>query len=216
MVLPNYVPAWYCDLAPDPPQEPGIRVGWTGSLLTHPDDLDATSGAVQPVLDRHLAANPWFHVVGTGKGVRTALGLTDEPSSTGWLPLEEYPGAMAEIDVGIVPLAGHRFNEAKSWLKGLEFAALGVPFVATPTTEYRELHDTYRLGYLASDRDEWEALLDHLVANPAARMHAGEQGRATVREHLTVEKNAYRWMEAWALALEHSKRRTDRDVGVRP
>ena len=38
--------------------------------------------------------------------------------------------AIDNITVGMVPLALTPFNQAKSYIKGLEFAARGVPFVA--------------------------------------------------------------------------------------
>jgi hypothetical protein len=41
------------------------------------------------------------------------------------------------IHVGLVPLTRGPFNEAKSYLKGLEYAAAGIPFIATPTEEYQ-------------------------------------------------------------------------------
>jgi glycosyltransferase involved in cell wall biosynthesis len=201
VVLPNYVPARYCDLEP-PVRAMGTVVGWTGSVATHPGDLEVTGGAVQRVLDETDAR---FHVVGTGAGVVQRLGLDEEPSSTGWVPLDTYPVEMAQIDVGIVPLAPHPFNEAKSWLKGLEFAALGVPFVATPTSQYQALHGQYGLGELAATPVEWGLHLRRLLAWPVLRCEEAERGRDMVRANLTVEANAWRWEEAWAQAVENAK-----------
>lgn len=208
-VLPNYVPEKYLTREPGPYTAenltPVLRtaLGWTGSVATHPDDLEATGGVLQGVLDDTGAA---FHVVGTGKGVADGLGLSDLPSSTGWLPIEAYPEAIRQIDVGIVPLAAHPFNEAKSWLKGLEFASLGVPFVATPTGPYESLFYDHGLGFLARTPDDWQAMTKRLLTDDTFR--AEEAARH--REHaaaLTVERNAWRWTEAWAQALANRKAR---------
>ena len=51
--------------------------------------------------------------------------LAEAPTATGWVELDEWPDAFGALDVGIVPLAPNRFNEAKSSLKMLEMAAVG-------------------------------------------------------------------------------------------
>lgn len=208
-VLPNYVPEKYLTREAGPYTDTNLErltgtvLGWTGSVATHPDDLEATGGALQRALDDTGAK---FHVVGTGVKVRAGLGLRREPSATGWLPIEAYPEAIRQIDVGVVPLAAHPFNEAKSWLKGLEFASLGVPFVAAPTGPYRDLFYRHGLGFLAHDPDEWHTLTRRLLADPVFM----EEESIRHREHaaeLTAERNAWRWMDAWAQALDNRKRR---------
>ena len=61
---------------------------------------------------------------------------------TGMIEQELFHAQVAQLDTGIVPLQRSRFNEAKSNLKGLEYAALGVPFVASPTAEYERLAES--------------------------------------------------------------------------
>src|SRR5205085_863761 len=48
----------------------------------------------------------------------------------GMTPTTEYPTLFSGIDIGIVPLADVPFNHAKSRIKGMEYAAAGVPFAA--------------------------------------------------------------------------------------
>ena len=45
---------------------------------------------------------------------------------------ENYP-KMFTFDVGVVPLQQNLFNDCKSWIKGIEYAAAGIPFVVTHT-----------------------------------------------------------------------------------
>jgi glycosyltransferase involved in cell wall biosynthesis len=208
-VLPNYVPEKYLTREPGPYTDEhlerltGTVAGWTGSIVTHPDDLEATAGGIPDALEETGAK---FHVVGTGVGVSEALGLRRPVSATGWLPIEAYPEAIRQLDVGIVPLASHQFNQAKSWLKGLEFASLGVPFVATPTGPYVELHEQHGLGFLAEGRDGWRELTHQLLADHVLREEESIRHRE-IAAGLTVEANAWRWMEAWeqALANRHGR-----------
>ena len=136
-------------------------------------------------------------MVGTGIGVgrKTGLGSDDGIVTTGWVPLAEYPLRMAEIDVGVVPLEPTAFNHAKSWLKGLEFAALGVPFVASPTDPYQDLCHSFGLGILADGRKDWTRKLRIVVQE---RQQLGDDARNTVDiNDLTIERRYESWLNAW-------------------
>lgn len=206
-VLPNCVPEAYTTLEPGAytdtylERPEGLLVGWTGSIVTHPDDLEATGGGAAEAI---RATGAKFHVVGTGKGVKDALELDDEPTSTGWLPIEAYPEAMLAFDVGIVPLAAHNFNEAKSWLKGLEMASLGVPFVASPTGEYRKLSDA-GIGWIAQSPAEWRFLVEQLIRDRPHREALALAWRAQVAADHTYERNAWKWWAAWEMAAENRR-----------
>lgn len=198
VVLPNYVP------------EAFLRVdhydskifGWPGAIHSHPDDLQVVGSAVA----RLVREGRLFKVIGPGDGVREALGLDAEPVAAGVVPMELWSEAIAQLGVGVAPLADTQFNAGKSWLKGLELAAVGVPCVMSPRDEYRSLHKL-GVGLLAERPKDWYRELKRLLDNPGLRETLGERGRAVATE-LTVEGNAWRWLEAWTEASrrEHSVR----------
>lgn len=187
-VLPNCVPARYLKIEAD--KGDPVTVGWSGSLDTHPGDLEQTGGA--------LADHRW-RIIGTGKGAKKALRLRDHPETTGWLPLVDYPRALATLDVGVVPLAMTPFNEAKSYLKGLELAALGVAFVASPTGPYTELHHM-GAGLLAVSPQGWKDQVGRLARDAGYRAEVAAQGRE-VAEKSTIEEHAQRWWQAYQWAV---------------
>lgn len=192
-VLPNLVPERYLSITAAP--HDGVVVGWGGSVNTHPDDLETTEGAVAAAV---VDTDARFHVVGTGVGVRTALGLADEPTATGWVELADWPHALAALDVGIVPLADSRFDEAKSALKMLEMAAVGVPSVVSPTPDNVRMYK-HGLGLLAFTPAEWEQQVSRLIRNETERLALAEHGRE-VMARFTYERHAERWLDAWAQA----------------
>lgn len=200
-VLPNLVPERYLSI--EAPPHDGTVVGWGGSVATHVGDLESTGGGVARAVAESGAR---FHVIGTGVRVAKALGLADEPTATGWVELEAWPAALAALDVGIVPLASGRFSDAKSWLKGLEYASVGVPFVASPTPDYVRLN-AQGAGVLASHPAEWERGVRALVESEDLRADLAGLGREAA-SRLTYEQHGERWLDAWASALEH--RRSDR------
>jgi glycosyltransferase involved in cell wall biosynthesis len=191
LLLPNLVPEHYLKIASR--REP-TTMGWTGTLRTHPEDLQATGGSVAWILEQ----NPdWrFSVIGDGEGVQAALKLPTEPSSThGWIPFTEYAYKMARFAIGIVPLQLSEFNESKSCLKAMEFASLGIPVVMSPIPDNKRLH-AMGIGRLAKDPGRWRRELARLIDSPELCNEMSESGRA-IMESLTYEQHCGRWHDAW-------------------
>ena len=199
-VLPNFVPRDYLAQRVPAPQR---VVGWSGSIETHPGDLDVTRGAVARAVKKTEAT---FCVVGTGAGVRNALALPEPPRASGWVQIGRYPSALSELDVMIVPLKPIAFNEAKSWLKGLEAAAVGSLVVASSTEPYRALE---RLGLcqIAETPKEWERKLRTAIEASDDRWALAERSRSIIIENrLTIEDRAVEWIDAWETALANRRR----------
>lgn len=199
-VVPNCVPSWYLGVTPDP--HDGVVVGWTGTVQTHPTDLQETGGAVARAC---RATGAGIGVVGTGIGVGRALGF-HQPNlpGPGWLELDQYPLAMAEFDIGIVPLDDIVFNRAKSALKLMEFAALGVAVVASPTPDNERLA-TQGAGILAGRPREWEREVRRLIEDVDHRCEVARRGRDAMAQH-TIEGNADRWLAAWSAPMNARRR----------
>jgi glycosyltransferase involved in cell wall biosynthesis len=185
ILLENCIPESYLAI----PDQHDDVVGWAGTLSVHRNDLKVVGGGVH----RALSNSTWaFRVVGESAGVGGELGLSADPEQTGWLPVEEYPAHVARLGIGIAPLEDNLFNRAKSWLKPLEYAALGVPFVATSLPEYERLG----VGLLASSPRQWKGLLSALLNDPVMRDDLRLAGRACARKW-TFEENATKWAEIW-------------------
>ena len=199
VVLPNLVPERYLSIRPV--DRLPASFGWTGTVDTHPRDLQEAADGLQRVLD----ATAWgFHVVGTGKGVRDALGLSEAVTASGWVPFDEYPHEMARITVGIVPLADTVFNRGKSALKMSEMAALCVPVVASPTPDNVRLNKL-GIGRIANSPGQWRKHLRALAMNPGYREDMGQHGREVMAGQ-TYERLAERWWDAWATTLANGSR----------
>ena len=205
-VLPNFVPQEYLTLEVNPEApwamfEDRVIVGWTGNPATHPGDLETTQRAVVHAVRQ---TDSVFFAVGS---VETGRILGFDPEESAYCPpvvLEKYPCTVKGLDVGIVPLRLTQFNEAKSWLKGLEYAALGVPFIASPTGEYLRLFKK-GAGLIAKNPAEWQRRLASLLANEPYREEVARRGFEAVSE-MTYEKNAHRWADAWTKAVDNYKK----------
>lgn len=179
-----------------------LGVGWTGTVAYHRDDLQATHGGVAAAVQEQKAT---FHVIGRSELAKENLNLQVEPEVVPWQTMDRYPHEIARLDIGIAPLADTVFNRSKSWLKPLEYAACGVPAVMSPTAEYARLHNDHGIGVLAGWRSrEWKRETTRLLTDHCYRNELAERGRETVRDHLTIQLNAWRWAEAWASVLKPS------------
>jgi hypothetical protein len=190
-VLPNYLPDMYYGL----PRTDSDVLGWPGSLHSHPNDPEVVGGAVARLLDEGAE----FVMRGDSTGAGRAFGLPADPVG-GAVPIEEWPAAVAELGVGIAPLADTKFNAAKSWLKPLEMSACGVPWVASPRAEYRRLH-AMGAGVLADRPRVWYRELKRLRESAGLRQELSLAGRV-VAEELRLRDHAWRWAEAWTRAVE--------------
>jgi glycosyltransferase involved in cell wall biosynthesis len=194
-VIPNYVPARYLEI---PHTGDGNTIGWAGNLHYHPHDLGACGRAVLHVLD----SEPGTRFLGIGdERIATALAIPDDTAiHQPFVPLEEYPRMLAKLDVGIVPLEDTAFNQAKSCLKMLEYAACGAYPVVTPTPDNLRLHNTYGLGSTARKPKEWQRVIARTLHDKDAMHAAAQQARTVIAEHLTYERNSQQWLDAWRQA----------------
>jgi hypothetical protein len=100
-----------------------------------------------------------------------------------FVPWSELPASLGSIDVNLAPLdLSRRFNRAKSEVKYLEAAALGIPTVASPSPAFSCASDGGRTAWLAETEEEWEGALARLVADRAAAAQLGEAARRDVRQ----------------------------------
>jgi glycosyltransferase involved in cell wall biosynthesis len=168
-----------------------VRVGYVGELFWRRGDLEV----LRPMIRKWLEANPDVEFVAAGDpGVHDFLGVpvgqrvSVGPTQFWWFDL---PDITATMDIGLVPLARNRLNEGKSHLKGLEYNACGVPFIASPSESYRWFADG-RNGFLAANHGDWVDCLDELVSSSELRRVMGEHGRM-VAEQSSVKERAREW-----------------------
>lgn len=182
------------------------RIGWLGVMNRRVDDLEV----LRPWLRDWLLENPDVEFVAAGDpSVHDFLGVPDSQRvSTAQLPfslvprnqadlrlLRELPAIVACMDIGLVPLAPGRFNEGKSHLKGMEYAACGIPCVASASESYAGwwLSDGVG-GVCASTEGEWRAALDVLVGDALLRRGLGRAARQKASEH-SCQEHVTEWQD---------------------
>lgn len=78
------------------------------------------------------------------------------------------------------------FTDAKSEIKWMEAAMLGIPSVVTDTATHRRVIEDGRTGFLASDTDGFVDALDRLVSDHGLRARVGAAARDRVLTDYTL------------------------------
>ena len=120
-------------------------------------------------------------------------------------PLVQYrelADHVATFDVGIAPLDDIPFNRARSSVKVKEYAAAGVPWLASPIGPYRELGEKQG-GRLVVD-DRWHEELQRLILDGRARAKLAKRGRKWASGQ-TVAANLKEWEAVLAEAIERAR-----------
>ncbi len=192
IVLPNCLPDAYFGL----PRVDSTGICWPASLASHPNDAQPLGPTLDRVLRETGAALSVFGKPADLPAYRRAFGLRQDPVIRPFVDIEDWPGLLAGIGIGIAPLADTVFNRSKSWLKLLELSAVGVPWVASDRADYRRFRDATGAGILVDRPSGWRAALKRLVADQGFRAEQSQAGRAAA-EQWRIRDHAWRWAEAW-------------------
>jgi len=130
--------------------------------------------------------------------------LQSRITTIGWSPIDEYRSWVRGFDIGLAPAVDMATNRAKSSIRVYELALAGVPVVASPVPYAAAVHDG--MGQLARKPNKWASAIRKYVDDPAlANKHAKVLQEHVLSEH-TYSANAWRWVEAYQMAVETRRR----------
>ncbi len=106
------------------------------------------------------------------------------------LDFRGYLGLLGDADISIAPLQPSLFNDAKSNIKFLEAAILGIPSVSSPRAHFRQIVDDGRNGFFADTPQDWERALIALADDADLRRRMGEAARKSVTDRYNPDRVA--------------------------
>ncbi|HEV7775158.1 MAG TPA: glycosyltransferase [Conexibacter sp.] len=194
-VLGNYLPPTFTH--PGRLSSPGqITIGWVAAMEHH---RDIEQLRLREVFERLLTKHPGVSVVTVGVN----LGLPrDRYRHIEGLVYGALPEAIADFDVAIAPLTDIPFNRARSDVKLKEYAAIGVPWLASSIGPYSDMGEDQG-GRLVTD-DGWDEALSTFVDDRTERIRLGRQGLRWARTQ-TIEHHVDRWEQTLEDAVTHAK-----------
>jgi glycosyltransferase involved in cell wall biosynthesis len=149
----------------------GVLIAYGSGTKTH----DADFRQAAPALLRLLAAHPdtRLRIIGDLTLPAGFEAFANRIDQLPMVPYARYLALLGEADISIAPLEPSLFNDAKSNIKFLEAAILGLPSVCSPRAQFSRVIANGANGVLADDDDAWFTALDALAGDAALRTRLG-------------------------------------------
>lgn len=195
-IVPNFVPDEFLKARPRP--HDGIVVGWIASG-EHYHDLRALR--LSETLGRLLDARPELRVDSVGVRFDLPSARYDHRIMVQHYSLHEH---IAGFDIGIAPLDDIPFNRARSDVKVKEYAAVGIPWLASPVGPYAGYGE--KQGGRLVPADRWHEAIDRLVVKERERRKLAKRAASWGREQI-VSRNLGAWQSIMVEAVERAGRR---------
>jgi glycosyltransferase involved in cell wall biosynthesis len=168
-----------------------VVIGWVAGS-EHQADIERL--CLRETMQRLLDEFPNVEILNIGAG----LGLKGERfHHIRNLPFEDLREHVSQMDIGIAPIVDIPFNRARSSIKVKEYAALSVPWLASPIGPYKDLGEKHG-GRLVPD-DGWYEALRALVLDGRARRRLSRRASAWAAGE-TIEANGHLWEAVFAEA----------------
>ena len=172
-------------------------IGWLGATPWRSQDLEQISGFFNQYLEsrdvkfHHSGHLTWAPLAHNKLGIKDVKRVTVSPM----VPLIDLPQTYANFDIGIVPLNDIPFNRAKSFIKGVEYAAAGTPFVASALPEYEYLAG-YGVGKIASNKTDWFDALDSFLDGDF-RQKESIRCRQIIESEFSIQARSKEWISVF-------------------
>lgn len=162
------------------------RIGWFGQA----DDLEMIAAAVV-----ELAHDADWVFLGAHPDMLTPCATERHQ----WVIEEKMPDKLASLDLdfAIMPLRPSPANRYASLLPALQLAALGIPFMASPTLDSPDALGFFRLP---DDRNTtWIDTLRNWISQPALYQQRSQALRQAIETHANIEHQIGQWQAVWSV-----------------
>ena len=166
-----------------------VTIGWAGSP-THKQDFNE----IAYPLRRSLAWNKdTADLLLIGADYSDLVRMPDQTRHMPWLDgVTDYYQTLDNIDIGLAPLMPSEFNTCKSPVKALEYAARGIPVIASDYGPYADFVVDGETGFLCSSQVQWMDALNHLIRDDSARAQMSRNARRQA-ELMAINHHANRY-----------------------
>lgn len=159
------------------------RIVWIGS----PSTVQYLLELAEPL--GALAKRQPFKLRVIGGGAITVPGVDVEVVA--W-SADMEASAIAECDVGIMPLRDTPWEQGKCAYKLIQYMACGLPTLASPIGANRDVVVEGETGFFADTAYAWVEKMELLLCDAALRQRLGQAGRARVEAEYCLQQTAPR------------------------
>jgi glycosyltransferase involved in cell wall biosynthesis len=196
------------------PPRPELKHGkpflccWLG-LMGPQDRVDVALRAIGHLIHVIGRTDCHFAFVGDGEArgparqLAAGLGISEWVSFPGWADQEEAFTYLSTADAGLEP----NMEEIVSPVKGMEYMALGLPFVSFDLAQTRALAGGAAVYAPPGDVPRFAGLIDELLSDPERRAELGRTGRRLIEERLAWDRQEKAYLGVFERILARPRRR---------
>ncbi|MBC7391365.1 MAG: glycosyltransferase family 4 protein, partial [Opitutaceae bacterium] len=153
-------------------------IGWTGthSTLKYLDRL-------LPILKKLQKQYSFNFLVIADKDPKLDL---ENYSFQKWNKATEWKD-LSGLDIGLMPLENTDWEEGKCGFKALQYMALGIPTIVSPTGANSKIISNGVNGFVCETNEEWKNKISTLLIDEEKRQTFSRKGRETVKNGFSKE-----------------------------
>ena len=163
-------------------------VGWIGTKTTFEKHLLPCKDWIKALQIQE--PNIRFHIV----GITEDMDLGKNVQYIRWTEETEVAEIM-KMDIGLMPLQDSKWEKGKCAYKLIQYAACGIPGVASDVGMNREVTVPGETGILASADEEWIQAIKTLKSNTELRHQMGRNARKKVEERYCIQQTSTKWKQ---------------------
>jgi glycosyltransferase involved in cell wall biosynthesis len=175
---------------------------WVG-LMGPQDHVDLALGAIDELVHHLDRTDCHFVFIGEGETYQRAreltrrLGLTDYVTFTGWLDHDGIFEYLSTADLGLES----NLQQDVTPVKGMEYMAFGLPFVAFDLKESRAMAQGAAHYVQPGDVQGFARAIDRLLDDEDLRSEMGRAGRARIEQALAWDHQKKEYLALYARLL---------------
>ena len=160
-------------------------VGWIGTKTTFEKHLLPCKDWIKALQIQD--PNIRLHIV----GITEDMDLGKNVQYIRWTEETEV-AEILKMDIGLMPLQDSKWEKGKCAYKLIQYAACGIPGVASDVGMNREVTVPGETGILASADEEWIQAIKTLKSNTELRHQMGRNARKKVEERYCIQQTSKR------------------------
>ncbi len=147
-------------------------------------------------------------------GLAAELGIADRVWFTGFVPDEDMVRYLSTADICLDPNPSSPLNDVSTWIKVMEYMALGKPVVSFDLKETRTSAANAAVYVTPNDEMGFAKAIAQLMDDPARRRQMGEYGKARIQSDLGWHVTSQNLLGAYARLLAKPLGETRRAANV--
>lgn len=184
-IIPTVIDLERYDVKEKDNSEPFV-VGWIGTKTTFEKHLLPCKSWIKEI--QHQYPDIQFRII----GITEDMDLGQNVQYIAWKENTEVK-EIQKMDVGIMPLQDSLWEKGKCAYKLIQYAACGIPGIASDVGMNKEVTIEGSTGFLAYSDQDWINKILELKNNRQKRLQMGRNARRLVEEQYCLQVTSEKW-----------------------